>query len=389
MLKVLLCIGVTLSPVYFFPSGLPQVSDFVLALFAGLILFGVLWKRAPLIGIGILWPFVALVVWLFAVQIAWLSFVPTVSLLHPLYYFFNLMVITALLQLLCADQSASKWLLFSVRLALIVSAFGVVLQMVAPGLVGSEETPGRLTGFMNNPNQLAYFSLCGLSAMFILQRFTINFHPLSVLAFLSGSLGAIVPMSLAGWGGLALLIAALLVANWRDFGKILRVALALPLAFVSLLYIDAVKEGAFLEGIESRVARIERKIDDVEGERNYDRILAFPQYWLFGAGEGENYRFGEFSGGEIHSSLGNMFFSYGAIGLGLLLLTFWRGLRNAPAAAWLTFGALNFYALTHMGLRSTTFWLVIALLWFQYGWVDRARMASFPTSQVTRFSTTP
>lgn len=61
----------------------------------------------------------------------------------------------------------------------------------------------------------------------------------------------------------------------------------------------------------------EKGLDDTFAGRGYDRICKYPEYLLFGAGEGAHYRFAEKSLflGEIHSSWAGVLFYYGIIDL--------------------------------------------------------------------------
>ncbi|MCG5497801.1 hypothetical protein [Ectothiorhodospira variabilis] len=366
MEKFFLMLGVGLASVYMFPSGQPQITDLFLVIFSVLILGHLVINKKPLIGREFIGPLLVLVMWIFIVQLSWSFFVPEISLLHPLYYLFNLVIIFALIQFMSRRSNSTVFLLKLIQISLVISGLGLLLQIVGGGILGYAATPARLTGFFNNPNQLAYFSLCALGAILVLQRFHMEFRPLSVAALISGTLGAIAPTSLAAWGGLLLLIFAVLIANWRNIGGVVRLALPVPIIFISFLYLDQFQEGVLTDRIAMRIDRMETKIDDIEGERNYERILAFPQYWVLGAGEGVNDRFAPYKVGEIHSSLGNVFFSYGVVGFGLLILVFWRALRGTPIEAWIAFGAPMLYGLTHMGLRSTMFWIFLMLIWYQY-----------------------
>ena len=84
------------------------------------------------------------------------------------------------------------------------------------------------------------------------------------------------------------------------------------------------------------------------------------------SGEGSAERFPGYGKHEIHSSFGNLLFSYGAVGLALFLLLLWRALRNAPVYIWLIMAAPLTYSTTHMGLRSTAFWFLVVFVTVMY-----------------------
>ena len=383
---LLLVLALASSPIYLFPSGLPQLADGIFAVFAAMVLSETLLSRKPLVASKPLFPMLLLGIWVLTVQLTWSFFVYDLPLRHPLYYFFNLTVIVSITQFLFYTANSERILLNGLRLSLIVSGIGIVLQLSAPGILGATETPYRITGFFNNPNQLAYFSLCCLASILALQQFKVDFRAVPLVAFCFGLIGAIIPTSLTAWGGLAFLFASILIANWRRLGQLSKLVLALPIIATLLLSLDLVTDGMLTDQIDSRITVFESKVDTIGEERQYERILAFPQYWIFGAGEGSNYRFKPFDGTEIHSSLGNIFFSYGAIGLCLLVLFFWRVMRNAPLAAWLLFAAPMFYGLTHMGLRTTMFWILMIVIWYKYSRNIHkpAESASAPTNPTAK-----
>lgn len=111
----------------------------------------------------------------------------------------------------------------------------------------------------------------------------------------------------------------------------------------------------------------EGKFDSIGEERNYDRILAFPEYTLVGAGEGHLDRFYPYDKNEIHSSLGNLLFAYGVPGIALFMALLYSVLRSSPPPIWFVVSGPIVYSLTHMGLRTTLFWIFLAIVWSEYG----------------------
>jgi hypothetical protein len=99
--------------------------------------------------------------------------------------------------------------------------------------------------------------------------------------------------------------------------------------------------------------------DSLEG-RGYDRIWKHPEYWIFGAGEGEYYRFGV--GMEFHSTLGNLQVSYGILGLGLFLIMLFLIMRHDRYQNAYIILFLMMYGLTHNGIRNTLLWILLGLL---------------------------
>jgi len=207
-----------------------------------------------------------------------------------------------------------------------------------------------------------------LAALLILKGGQLTNRPVELLAIASGIIGILAASSLGAMAGLFFIVVAIIVGNWSNDGKLLKVVWG-GILLVSLVgAFDFYAGGAIADRVDSRLGALERKMDQLESERKYDRILAHPQYWWVGAAEGSTERFLGYEGSEIHSSFGNMLFAYGFVGLGLFLLLLWRAVRFAPLYAWSCLAAPLTYSLTHMGLRSTAFWLLIAVMLVYFGY---------------------
>lgn len=366
MKSKLLIISLMLSPLYIFPSGNPQVGDFLLVIFSGVVLVELLMKAYPLKASRILVPWFMLVTWVLAVQMGWLFLMPEMSLRHPMFFIFNFLVAAAIIQFVLNSPRGIDTLLIGIKLGLIISGIGVLLNILIPSVLLGSESFGRITGFFNNPNQLSHYSLCMLAILLVIQRFNFSFTPFTLAATCAGVLGVLAPTSLAGMAGLIILVLAVLVANWGTLKRASKFVLFLIMLPVVIWMVDIMADGALADRIETRLTRVDSKLADLESERNYDRILAFPEYWALGAGEGGYDRFYPFDGLEIHSSMGTLFFSYGIVGVVIFGFLIFRALRKAPISAWLALGAPMVYGLTHMGLRTTVFWLLIASIWLVY-----------------------
>jgi hypothetical protein len=357
-------IAVATSSVYVFPSGNPQPADFLLMLASAMILM----RQIPWIrGLRLLWPMVALTIWVVAVSAVWTALHPEGSFYrYPLFFIFNLIVMVTVVNLYSRLNDPNRFFTRATELALLVSGLGVILSVVAPGVLLASES-ARIAGFFNNPNQLAYFSLCMMGVILVLQEGRIVYHPLTLGALMSGVLGIFAAASLGAMAGSAFLVLAFLAANWKRSMRILK-ALGIALVVAVLAFgFDIYTEGAMIDRIQTRADRLEVKIDAVETERGYHRIIAHPEYLVFGAGEGSLERFPGYGTLEIHSSLGTLLFSYGVVGIALFLLLFLRALRNAPVYVWLIMAAPLTYSLTHMGLRGTSFWFLIVVVTVMYG----------------------
>lgn len=122
------------------------------------------------------------------------------------------------------------------------------------------------------------------------------------------------------------------------------------------------------ESVKMRFERAPEKISALYEERNYDRVFAFPEYWILGAGKADNsyQRFQDYAGAEVHSSFGNLLLSYG---LGpFLIFIYILGIlfSRAPLPVWFVLGGVLAYSLVHMGLRFTPFWILLVVIYTFY-----------------------
>jgi hypothetical protein len=344
---------VLLFPFYIFDSGLPQPADWL-----GLLLLPILlrtWNgRLPPPLVRPLKWLIAFVFYVLLVNLAWSGAVLTFSLnakdgflMAPSFYIFNGMMFLTFLLMFQRYGEFLLWL--TVRLVLI----SALLQLaIAIGLGGAL---GRSTVMFNNPNQLGYYALLSACVILLGQRrlklstiqVTIGLAACSYLALLSASKAA-----LASIGALSI---ALMISK-------LRTIVVASIVFGALIFTDNPFSAA-IDRAEQRIVN-----DQSYGffeERGYDRILEFPEYWAFGAGEGAYGRFKEIGligSHELHSSIATLFFCYGLIGTVIFGMFLLGTLSGAGARAWIIVGAALAYGMTHQGLRFRLMWLLLGIV---------------------------
>lgn len=356
---LMLFLGLSLSSLYLFPSGAPQLTDFVLVGFAGVMLVMSLGdKQLKVSPFAICWGM--MVLWVLLVCLTWTLIMQTTTFFRPAQFFlFNFLIGMSLLRFLTVYGDRALGIIRNgVSIALIIAGSHVVTQL-ALGV-------NRTTGSFNNPNQLAYFSLCGLVLLLMLDDFHLRMRPLVLAGVASGVLGILAASSLAAMGGGVMVLAGWAVANAKQVKHFARLILLLPLLLLGVLVANISSDGQVLRNLEARMDRAPSKVDSVYEERKFDRLMNFPEYAILGAGEAERERFAPYDGQEIHSSFVNMLFAYGLPGLGLFLLTIATVLRRAPLYVWAAVAGPLIYSTTHNGLRSTLFWIVLVVGWHLY-----------------------
>ncbi|MBO1922987.1 hypothetical protein [Thiomicrorhabdus sp. 6S3-12] len=351
--------GVASSSVYLFNSGLPQPADFVLLGFALLTYLHALGRYNIFPGklMPISWSL--MVLWVSLVVLFWSIWLFSEHFLRDaLFWIYNYIIASALLYAIVADIISFDEIKKYIQIALIISGIGVILSI---------GVSVRTTGFFNNPNQLAFYSLCALSINQVLNRGYISFKPISFVAFVGGAIGIFAAASMAAIAGFFALLLAHLIAS-RNFILMFKSFLGIGVVTLLLMTTNLPYISEISSIVQYRFEHAEQrdKFSGISEERNYDRIFAFPEYTVLGAGEAHLERFYPYNENEIHSSFGNMLFAYGVIGLGLFLILILQSIIRSPLEVWFVMSAPLLYSITHMGLRTTLFWVFILVVWAFY-----------------------
>ena len=218
----------------------------------------------------------------------------------------------------------------------------------------------RQTAMFNNPNQLAYFSILTLGGLILVTDrsglLRLRFMIPATMLIISNLAAA----SLTGYAAIGLLLGAwaIKVEVRRLFLIVLVVLIGAFLAPRSLIEIG---DNDILSIVSNRFFLIGDKLDGGLAERGYERILNFPHYLVFGAGEGGLSRFGIDGALELHSTFGTILFSYGVVGLFLFLNIIRFAIRGATFVEILVLLAPLAYSLTHHGFRFSTFWVFLVI----------------------------
>jgi len=250
--------------------------------------------------------------------------------------------------------------------ALVLSIFTqIVLFFIAGGFTGA-----RSTVYFNNPNQLGRYAL--MTACFQIHldgkvhisssSLVFGLGSCAILVIASLSVGAIVSYFVVV--GLTLLISLVKSQGKRQVAAFV-ICLFLLVMFICIetLSIYEIKgEGIVIESLANRTQAAQEKARQMVTDRGYDRIVRYPEYLVFGAAEGEYAsRFGETN--ELHSTLGNILFSYGIIGLFLFLTFVYLALKNDDFKSWyIVFAVVLIYGLVHNGIRDTLLWIFLGLV---------------------------
>lgn len=347
-----------LNPLYLFPSGLPQPADFMAAAAMALCLAGLI-GRLPAFQNLYFFSFL-FIAWALVVNIFYLMIYPDKLDFIFSFLFVTYNVMLMLLIVVCLERFGEKML----RIVGFCLLFSLLIEIVSVVLVPKGGL--RNFGTFNNPNQLGYWCVLTASCWIVLIKdkklSSIDVGVLLACLYIimiSASRGAL----------FGFLIFLMLVFLFFRVDKLFIAGFILVAGFVIMINPDILNSlyEVFDRQFSGIQQRLERKgyTDSGEG-RGYDWLTKYPEYLLFGAGEGAYERFRNPNGAkEIHSTIAALLFSYGIVGVvivgGLMRAVF----RRAGWQEALCVLPIALYGLTHNGIRFSLLWVFFALTFYR------------------------
>jgi hypothetical protein len=354
MANFLLLIALVCSQFYVFPSGLPQPAHILFSIFFLVVFVKFLrTKIAKTNPTSILFYFF---IYISLVNFSYFLFFSEVDfLVSSIYILFGLLVFYAVYYYLIFYSNGVNYLLYS-------SFIGIIILFVFSVLsIGRFDFFPRYNAFFNDPNQMAFWTLSVSSVFFLLSSIKkvnilfiiILFFATLFIVFRTGSRSALL--------GLTPLILGVLNLYKSSFDHPITRFLALFI-FVSLISV-VVYYVYFLDEVQFIIDRFtSTDYDDQLDVRGYNRFSKFPEYLLFGAGQGSDYRFD--SEHEMHSTWAGIFFYYGIIGLTIFLIFLTKIFFNLSISQKLIFLTPFFYGFSTFSARTPIFWLVYSVSFF-------------------------
>lgn len=245
-------------------------------------------------------------------------------------------------------------------------ALAAIIGIEVLWLLTFPEESWRKTGTLNNPNQLAYWSLLTMMMLVVIKtnrRFSLLDYGLIAALIYIQSLA----LSKAGiiTFGLTMVILPFIPQVSKAVRFLLIGAMLCCLTYQAF-NIEALTRTyehlTTLQAMADRVMGIGEERDDSFSARGYGRLLAFPQYTILGAGEGYFERFDPLEPIELHSGLATIFFSYGVLG-GCVFLAFLGSIIiRQPWYYIVLFGFVLLFGIPHQNFRFTHFWFYLGML---------------------------
>lgn len=356
---VLFLLYFLLKPFYFFKSGAPQIADFILlVLFILTFVFKKLYltidNKRYIMLVVLFFMYTTIINGIWSILLGG-EFSIFYSSIWYLYNFLASLCIIVMHKKI--GNRIYKYIYYAVVVSVIIQ-FALILININPGIY-------RRTNFFNNPNQLGYFGLLSLSIIFYLvNKIKLNLY-LFYFVLAASIILIIVSLSKAAIVSSLVMCICFIYFSKKNI-KLFFVSLFLIilLLIVLIFNLGLIVETDLFKTVGERIYTIGQQNDDSLAGRGYDRIWNYPRYLLFGAGEGMFSRFkSQIGGREIHSTIGNLFFSYGIIGLAIFALIMFQVIyKNDFACIYILF-PIFLYGLTHNGIRHTFFWFLISLIY--------------------------
>lgn len=342
------------SQFYFFSSGTPQPAHIVFALASPIFFMayfkGVSSSLMKLAGIHVLFLFLSYSMF---INFSWGLMLEEVeiALLPTLFWFFGISLFFFLYLSLNSSQNVRNCAAFACFLGLLFLYLAHLLGF------GEYKFGNRFNGFFNDPNQMAFWCLCTFATFFYLYDgkskilFSLMFLVLSLLIFVTQSRSALIGLFFC----LASLVLSVIFVNKRQVG-VADVILSLFLLLVIICFAFYLLQTEYFHIIWDRFSSTNFfQQSDIRG---YNRLLEYPNYLLFGSGQGSDYRFG--STHEIHSTWAGVIFYYGVVGFFLFFLFLWKIFAKLELPEKVMFLAPLAYSFSTYGARTPIFWVFLA-----------------------------
>lgn len=370
----LLYIYLLLRPYYFFESGGVQFSDiFLILAFSLFIIFSKSNKRRLLLPIEKNKElFIFTILTFFINGIYFITFLKFKFILSSLYYVFNLFAIILFFNLFAEKK----------QLNIVGNIFklNLLLQLLFYLLnVGKYFDSFRYMGTFNDPNQFGFYVLLSFSYIYIINNITDNkkyqfvFFIISIfLIYQCASTGMLL--------GILVFFILMIIYNLKNINNFINQNKnKLFFALVFLLFIGIFigltgKNQMVSSFLDSKIiSRVEDKLyrksaSQLNGqmsiwqERGYDKLVIYPQYLLYGSGEGEYNRFDKSAHtNEIHATLPSILFYYGLIPFLLIVYWLYKRLKNIPPKYKVIYYAILIESFSLLNQRQALFWCIFII----------------------------
>ena len=359
MIKYTLLLYFSLSGLYLWQSGLPQLSHIILLII--IYIYSLFINRLIFKVDFLLLAF--FVIYSFGVNIVFYCIYFDIQFLTSTFQIiFNGIIFIFLYSLLHVLPKSKQFVLWGIVLAYLIQWLVLMLGL------GETKFFPRYAGTFNDPNQMAYWFIATLVCYYLLREKSSGWLHL----FISGSflIFVVLSFSRSAFLGLLFYIVGLAVLGASKNLKLFFFSILLIFGIASVLFLSNIENGGSnkkLDIIVDRVFHIDFKKQ--ADERGYTRFTEFPEYMLLGSGQGEHKRFNRlkdpsYLNVEMHTSWGGLLFYYGLPGFISIFLLIVFGLGNLSGKTKLLVLSTFVYGLTTYSFRTPIFWVLLSVVYY-------------------------
>lgn len=333
-----------LSQFYFWSSGVPQFSH-IFIMGAILLLF----SKGSKINIEYSNIILLFVAYAICVNFAWyLIILDSSYMMSTVYWIFNLLFFLLMMNL---NQVQINF--FYEKLLFLIPFSYIVEIIIWASNLGRYDFEPRYNGLFNDPNQMAFWVLSSCAIYLYIsgngfKKITVYFLALFLI---------LLTMSRSASIGFLMLTLGLIFSQKGDLNKRIFVFIGTLVLFGSLSYFlynlgvfDSVVL-RFMEGLDQRDSQVEG--------RGLFSFLDYPQYLIFGAGQGAHWLYNP-TGNEIHSTWLGILFYYGIIGISLFLIFLYQIFKKLSLSNKMILLGPMLYGFTTYSARTIIFWFLLA-----------------------------
>lgn len=278
-----------------------------------------------------------------------------------------------------ANKISSKNVLKKIYL---ITKINIVIQILIyiTGL-GRNYDELRYMGTFNDPNQFGYFIVLSIAYMYIIEDI-LKLNKRAVIMYL---LSMILVIASASTGMLMAVIILLILHIVREMNNIIKWSIknggkiCIALVCISTILLITISNVNITDKVVYRIDqairystianRLKGKFDKAESadnslleERGIDKLLKYPQYLIYGSGQGYFERFTEAAHQlEVHSTLPGLWLYYGIVPLIILLIWIYQCIKKVKLKYMLPYIALLIESFTLYNQRQLLLWVIIIM----------------------------
>ena len=239
----------------------------------------------------------------------------------------------------------------------------------------------RYMGTFNDPNQFGYFIVLSAAFLYVIEdvlkirkRAVVMYLISLILIFASASTGMLMAMTILFVLHIIRRIKSIIKWISKNLGKIFVTAIcimAVVLVIVSNVDLKNLVIETFEQSIQNMTIaeRLQGKIDKAESsnsslieERGIDKLIKYPQYLIYGSGQGYLDRFTKVAFQiEVHSTLPGIWLYYGIVPLIILLIWIYESIKKVRLKYMIPYIALLIESFTLYNQRQLLLWIIIIM----------------------------